>query len=45
MDRQSVGGTAEIVLAIVGSIRRIRIIIVNCSTDPAGQCFIKDWLQ
>jgi len=42
MHWQSVGGTAETVLAIVGNVRRIRIVIVNCSTDLASQCFIKD---
>jgi hypothetical protein len=30
------------VLAIVENVRRIRIIIVNCNTDLASQCFIKD---
>jgi hypothetical protein len=42
MDWQNVGGTEGTVLAIVGNVRRIRIIIVNCSTDLASQCFIKD---
>jgi hypothetical protein len=45
MDWRSVGGTAETVLAVVGNIRRIRIIIVNCSTDQASHCLIKDQLQ
>jgi hypothetical protein len=30
------------VLAIVENVRRIRIIIVECSTDLASQCLIKN---
>jgi hypothetical protein len=42
MDWQSVGGTAETVLGIVGNVKKIRIIIVMCSTDTASHCFITD---
>ena len=38
----SVGETAELGLGIVGKVRRIRIIIVMCSTDLDIQCFITD---
>jgi len=42
MDWQNVGKTAETVLGNVGNVRKIRIIIVMCSIDLAGQCFITD---
>jgi len=41
----SVGETAETVLGIVGNVRRIRIIIVMCSTDLESHCFITDYLK